>query len=49
MTLTLTLHQSAPLEMCFCQESLFAEVKIFSVWPKTMDLALALAIVRGLN
>ena len=31
------LRHSAPLEMLFPMVSLFAKVKIFRFWPKTMD------------
>ena len=37
----LTFCQSAPLEICFCLVSVFAEVKIFSFCPKTMDYSQA--------
>ena len=33
----LNLHHSVPLEMCYCMVLLFAEVKFFRFWPKTMD------------
>ena len=29
--------QTARLEVCYCQESFFAKVKIFGFWAKTMD------------
>ena len=30
-----------PIELCICMDSFFAEVKIFRLWPKTMDYSKA--------
>ena len=35
--LKLKICQTARLEVCYCLESFFAEVKIFRFWMKTMD------------